>query len=119
MDDFNIKLNRKAIQDIAKGGDMQQAMALIGGVAELAAKGFAPVDTGNLRRSITHEVEEDAKGWYARYGTNVQYGIYQELGTRHHASHPYLRPALERVRQFLGQSGVISPGYNDLEGDGL
>lgn len=104
MPEYEVRLNRNAIKKIVKSGEMKEAMGLIGGVAELAAKEYAPVDTGNLRRSITHEVENDLRGWYTRYGTNVEYGIYQELGTRHHPSQPYLRPALERVRRFLSGS---------------
>lgn len=40
-------------------------------VVEGAAKNLAPVDTGNLRNSITHEVEKKE----ARVGTNVEYAV--------------------------------------------
>lgn len=46
--------------------------------AEEYAKDLCPVDTGNLRNSITHTVV-DAKKAYV--GTPVEYGIYQEMGT--------------------------------------
>lgn len=48
------------------------------------AKGLVPVDTGNLRRSITHEVSAQAGGVVGRVGTNVPYGRYVEEGTRPH-----------------------------------
>lgn len=49
----------------------------------IAAEGFAkkavPVDTGNLRNSISHKVDEKEKVVYI--GTNSEYGAYVELGT--------------------------------------
>lgn len=63
----------------------------------LAAEGYAqlkcPVDTGNLRGSITHIVDDSEKAVYI--GTNVEYAPYVELGTRHQAAQPYLRPAAQ------------------------
>lgn len=51
----------------------------------LAAEGFAvrlvPVDTGNLRNSITHKVVDDE----VYIGTNNEYAAYVELGTGKYA----------------------------------
>lgn len=60
-------------------------------VAEGYAKKLAPVDTGNLRNSITHAVDEDEPSAYI--GTNVEYAPYQELGTINMEAHPFLKPA--------------------------
>lgn len=61
----------------------------------LAAEGYAkkgcPVDTGNLRNSITHVVRATEKSVYI--GTNVVYAPYVELGTRYQKAQPYLVPA--------------------------
>ena len=46
-------------------------------VVENAAKSKVPVDTGNLRSSITHDVDEDE----GVVGTNVEYAPYVEFGT--------------------------------------
>jgi HK97 gp10 family phage protein len=62
---------------------------------ESAAKRLCPVDTGRLRSSITHSVERDAKGLAGIVGTDVEYGIHVELGTRRSRPQPYLRPALK------------------------
>ncbi len=43
------------------------------------AKKLAPVDTGNLRNSITHTVDEGEMAVYI--GTDVEYAGYVELGT--------------------------------------
>lgn len=59
--------------------------ALIKGLEEcgLAAEGYAkklaPVDTGNLRNSISHKVDAAEKVVYI--GTNAEYAPYVELGT--------------------------------------
>lgn len=48
-------------------------------VAEGYAKRLCPVDTGNLRNSITHVVDEQEPA--AIIGTNNEYAAYVELGT--------------------------------------
>ena len=48
-------------------------------VAEGYAKKLFPVDTGNLRNSITHTVDEQEPA--AIIGTDSEYGAYVELGT--------------------------------------
>lgn len=48
-------------------------------VAEGYAKKLCPVDTGNLRNSITHVVDKEEPAVYI--GTNSEYGPYVELGT--------------------------------------
>jgi HK97 gp10 family phage protein len=59
------------------------------------AKRLAPVDTGRLRSSITHEVGGDSEGIAARVGTNVEYAPHLEYGTSRMKARPFLRPALQ------------------------
>lgn len=79
------------------------ALEEIGLLAEGYAEGKCPVDTGNLRGSITHEV--DAGGNAVYIGTNVDYAPHVELGTSRQKAQPFLRPAAsehgERYRQVL------------------
>lgn len=77
----------------AKNGAVPRALEIIGQVAERYAKGYAPVDTGRLRNSISHEVAPDENAVYV--GTNVEYAPYQEFGTRYQGGTPFLRPAIE------------------------
>lgn len=72
---------------------IHRSVEIIGGMAESYAKGLAPVKTGNLRNSITHESD----GNTVVIGTDVKYAPYQELGApnAHVPAHPYLRPAVE------------------------
>lgn len=69
-----------------------RALEIIGGKAETYAKQLCPVDTGNLRNSITHkQMDENTEV----IGTNVEYAPYVELGTRRMRARAYLRPAAE------------------------
>ena len=61
-------------------------------VAEGYAKKLAPVDTGNLRNSITHTVDDGEPAAYI--GTNVEYAPYVCLGTIHMKAQPFLKPAV-------------------------
>ncbi len=60
------------------------------------AKVLAPVKTGNLRRSITHQVNDIPDGIEAVVGTNVEYAPYVEFGTSRMAPRAFLGPALDR-----------------------
>lgn len=81
--------------EFKRGMEAALATALeeIGLTAEGYAKRACPVDTGRLRNSITHIVDEGGK--CAVIGTNVEYASYVELGTRHQKPQPYLKPAAE------------------------
>lgn len=82
--------NREAI---ANAIDLALVAALeeVGLVAEGYAKRACPVDTGRLRNSITHIVDEGTR--HVIIGTNVEYAPYVELGTRHQKPQPFLKPA--------------------------
>lgn len=67
------ELNR-AMQDA-----INNTLELLGQVAEGRAVVNVPVDTGNLKQSITHRVAEDENAVYI--GTNVEYAPYVEYGT--------------------------------------
>ena len=66
----------------------QRALEEIGLAAEKYAIMKTPTDTGRLKNSITHAV----KGDEVYIGTNVEYGIYVELGTGRYASNGKGRP---------------------------
>lgn len=70
---------------------MERALEKIGMVGEAYAKEECPVDTGTLRDSISHVVDDNT----AIIGTNVEYAPYVELGTSKMDAQPYLRPAVE------------------------
>lgn len=59
-----------------------RAIERCGMQAEGYAKDLAPVDTGNLRNSISHKVDKGENVAYI--GTNNEYAAYVELGTGKH-----------------------------------
>lgn len=61
-----------------------RALEKCGLTAEGYSKKLCPVDTGNLRNSITHTVDEDEPAAYI--GTNNEYAAYVELGTGKYVS---------------------------------
>ena len=70
---------------------LNRAMEAVGVTAEGYAKEEAPVDTGELRNSISHATMDNHA---VAIGTNVEYGIYQEMGTYKMAPHPFIKPAV-------------------------
>lgn len=56
-----------------------RALERCGSEAEGYAKDLCPVDTGNLRNSISHKVDESEPAAYI--GSNTEYAAYVELGT--------------------------------------
>lgn len=102
-----------------------RALEKCGLVAEGYAKLLCPVDTGNLRNSIMHQVQPSELTCYI--GSNSSYAAYVELGTgkyypggrptpwvyrdaqgRYHLTHgqraqPYLKPAVaDHAQQYKG-----------------
>lgn len=70
---------------------------------EADAKALAPVDTGNLRNSIS----TSAYGLSAEVGPTAEYGLFVEQGTSVNSPQPFLAPAFDRrvrgLEQALGQ----------------
>lgn len=67
------------------------ALEKIGLLCEGYAKKECPVDTGNLRNSISHEVGNRE----VIIGSPVEYAPYVEMGTSRTPAQPYLRPAIQ------------------------
>jgi HK97 gp10 family phage protein len=80
MSDTNIQItitdNSPEVLAAAKTA-IARALWAVGAAAEGHAKENAPVDTGRLRNSITHQESADR----TVIGTNVEYAAAQELGT--------------------------------------
>lgn len=85
------------VEDVKKytAEAIERALESVGITAEAYAKLNCPVDTGRLRNSITHVVDDKA----VYIGTNVEYAGYVELGTRHQKAQPYLKPAATDHRE--------------------
>ena len=63
--------------------DSIRALVRVGMQAEGYAKDLCPVDTGQLRNSISHKVDDGEQVVYI--GSNLDYAAYVELGTGKYA----------------------------------
>lgn len=74
-------------------------------MVEADAKIMCPVDTGTLKRSITHEVKSSKEKTTGAVGSNVEYAYWAERNK------PYLEPAvdmnMERIRLKIKE--VMTP----------
>jgi len=93
----------KVIEDVKKRREKAITECVI--MVEADAKLLCPIDTGTLKRSITHEVESDNKKTIGAVGSNVEYAYWAER------NQPYLEPAvdqnLERIKQKIKE--VLTP----------
>lgn len=64
---------------------------------QAGAQNRAPVDTGNLRGSISTSTSRSASAFTAEVGPTAAYGGYVEHGTSRMRAQPYLRPATDAV----------------------
>ena len=83
----NVELVQKAASEA-----VYKVLEALGLQAEGYAQMAAPVDTGRLRNSITHQVSEEANEVYI--GTNVEYAVFQEEGTKHIKPKHFLQNAV-------------------------
>ena len=75
----------------------QRGLEAIGLTAEGHAKKITPVDTGRLRNSMAHAVDDDA----AYIGTNTSYAIFVETGARGRSGvHMLQRAASEHTEEY-------------------
>lgn len=127
---INIKLQNldevlASIEDVATK-DLVNAMGQACSLVERTAKQLAPIDTGDLRRSISSRIEEGGNEVVGIIYTPLEYAPYVEYGTGLFAENggrdtpwhyqdaegnwhttsgqkpqPYLRPALDRSREEI------------------
>ena len=110
---FQVDGLRELQQALARAGidavpKLRTAMGSAALIVQNAAKIKAPYKSGNLRRSIHHEVTTEQGQVEAIVGTNVEYARRMEYGFAGRDSRgrlynqpakPYLRPALEENRE--------------------
>lgn len=86
-----------AVADLQDSRMVRDGMLDLAQIGAAGAKRRAPVDTGELRDDIA-AAEVDG---VARYGTDVEHGLYQEVGTYKMEAQPYLRPAQDDIKAAL------------------
>lgn len=78
--------------------NLEQLAYKAGAAVQRRATQLVPVDTGRLKSSIHVEIERSGGTPIAYVGSEVEYAIFVEAGTRRMAARPYLLPALDAVR---------------------
>lgn len=99
-DDVFIKWDQKTLDELLESPDGAVGRYAVKICVKVVnhAKKLCAVDTGRLRSSITYEIGESGGELAARVGTNVEYAPYVEFGTRRMRAQPFLRPAIDSVR---------------------
>lgn len=94
--------------DVTKA--IHRALEICGGKAETYAKKLCPVDTGNLRNSITHQREGDDT---ELIGTSVEYAPYVEIG--HHQTPGRYVPAIGKrlVASYVPGKPYMAPALQN------
>lgn len=94
--------------DVTKA--IHRALEICGGKAETYAKKLCPVDTGNLRNSITHQREGDDTEMIA---TAVTYAPYVEIG--HHQTPGRYVPAIGKrlVASYVPGKPYMAPALEN------
>jgi HK97 gp10 family phage protein len=87
---------------LARGGDRAAAESrrlLVKAASDIKARAmvYAPVDTGNLRSSITYEIKGTAHGASAEIGPTALYGFWVEYGTSTRQPDPFMGDAFDNV----------------------
>lgn len=98
MAQVRVRVKSRGIDDLGerfKRSGLTQAAQMV----EREAKRLCPVKTGNLRRSITHEVGGKGKRVWAIVKATAFYSAYVEYGTSRNEPKPFLRPALRVLRK--------------------
>ena len=100
----HVAVDPRALGEMLKGpnGVIATFLSRLCIKAQHNAMRYAPVDTGRLRASIAWSIEEEGDSLVGYVGSNVEYAIYQELGTQFMAPQPYLWPGVYDAATDMG-----------------
>lgn len=108
---FEIKVDNTDAIKKATDEAIYNALDIIGNKAADYAAGLAPVQTGNLKNSMTSEVSQEEKAVYV--GTDVEYAPSVEFG--HHQEVGRYVPAIGKrlVREFVPAKPFLKPAIEN------
>jgi HK97 gp10 family phage protein len=97
-----VRLNARAIEDWAAGGDAEALLRNLGEQVVNDAYRDAPKRTGEGAASIHYEIEHDSRGAVVKVSWDADhwYMMFAELGTSREAARPFLRPAILKHRSL-------------------
>lgn len=97
---FEIEMNELLSAKELAEESIARALEQCGALWETNAKQLSPVDTGRLRNSIEHHAENETT---MVVETDVEYAVYQEMGTRYQSGTPFIKPSGEQLVQTFKQ----------------
>lgn len=113
MANFSIEIKVDNTDAIIKATDeaIYNALKIVGDKAADYAAALAPVDTSNLKNSMTSEVHTEEKAVYV--GTAVEYAPFVEFG--HHQEVGRYVPAIGKrlVREFVPAKPFLKPAIEN------
>ena len=113
MANIEVKITEDNVDKILQATDeaIYNALDIIGNKAADYAAGLCPADTGNLRNSITSEVDMGEKAVYVGtavgYAPSVEFGHHQQVGR-------YVPQIGKRlVREFVPAKPFLAPAIEN------
>lgn len=103
----------QAINAVGKG--TIKGMLRTGEQVTAQAKALAPVDSGQLRNSISYGQDGDD----VIVSASAEHAVYQEFGTRNMSAQPFFRPAIEIIVNGRKAWAAMAKALNDSVGRGL
>jgi HK97 gp10 family phage protein len=105
---FGNELSGKGATIAAAGAAVVQKSTYDG---QRLAQARCPVDTGNLRSSISSEFRGGGASVEGEFGPTASYGGYVEDGTSRMAPQPYMGPATDAIEpKFLAAIAKLTEG---------
>jgi len=89
----------KQLKANANVDDVKKAVKLNTSEMQQKAQRYAPVDTGNLKRSIGFDLTE--KNLNGHVGATAEYAPYVNYGTRYMTAQPFLTRAFNEQKQLF------------------
>lgn len=102
-DSLGVTLDMRQLEKFAANLDrnVDRALASLAEYVKANAADLAPYDTGALSNTIG--AEKDRELLYLVFD-QVEYGIWQELGTARMPAQPFMTPAVERGFDFVAET---------------
>ncbi|WP_282804273.1 HK97-gp10 family putative phage morphogenesis protein [Clostridium tetani] len=87
---------------------IEDSLHELGVTATTNTQAVTPVDTGKLRRSITHKT--DSKNLRVYVGTNVQYAINVHEGTSKQKANPFITNGIKETQSSIRD--ILKKNFN-------
>lgn len=112
MSSVEVSTNLYLVNKLSKEAMVNAAIS-VGLLTSGYAQDLCPVDTGNLRDSITHAYSEDDHQVVLLVGTNVYYAPFVELGHKQQPGRFVPKIKKRLVRSFVPGKPFLRPAFEN------